>query len=137
MPSAGDKSSPASDRRSVNRDSLRKQKAAIENENDSNENNIPIDVSSGTRVVDMIKLSKAKEEQSAAELQGIAKLQKAGIDAPTSSTTYCETVGRAVEEVKQVNVGNRKRCICRRFKCVWIFEFSCSNHDFPRGEKIL
>lgn len=77
-------------------------------------------VSTGvTRVSDVINLSKAKEEQSAAELTGIAKLQRAGVSVPAvQSNSYVETVGRAVEEVKEIQVGKRKRCVCRRFQCV-------------------
>jgi hypothetical protein len=69
-------------------------------------------------VSDMIHMSKVKEQQSAAELTGIAKLQRAGVVASVQPNAYVETVGRAVEEVKEIQVGKRKRCVCRRFQCV-------------------
>ena len=76
-------------------------------------------MSSASRVADIINLSKTKEEISAAELTGIAKLQKSGVVAPkVEPNAYVETVGRAVEELAEVKMGKRKRCVCRRFKCV-------------------
>jgi serine/threonine protein kinase len=97
------------------RGSLRKQKAAGGGEGSSRDT---IDVSAGTRVADMINLSKAKEEQSAAELTGIAKLERSGESSQVVQNFYVESVGRAVEQVTEVKVGKRKRCVCRRFKCV-------------------
>eukprot|EP00035_Acanthoeca_spectabilis_P020995 m.435749 g.435749 ORF g.435749 m.435749 type:complete len:1008 (+) comp17886_c0_seq1:364-3387(+) len=98
--------------------SLRKQKAAAVEEGAPSSRDT-VDMSSASRVADMINMSKAKEEISAAELTGIAKLQKAGVVAPkVEPNAYVETVGRAVEELAEVKMGKRKRCVCRRFKCV-------------------
>eukprot|EP00038_Savillea_parva_P015664 m.14658 g.14658 ORF g.14658 m.14658 type:complete len:1077 (-) comp3182_c0_seq1:53-3283(-) len=103
--------------RRVGQGSLRKQRAASDLPDEANDSGV--DFSKKNVVADMINLSKAKEELSAAELAGIAKLQKAGALTPAvQPNAYMETVGRAVEQVTEVKVGKRKRCVCRRFKCV-------------------
>lgn len=96
--------------------SLRKQKdysEAVEVED-------KVEYTSSAKVAEVLALSRQKEVQSAVEETGVARVAAMGIkDVKTS--TFVESVGRAVD-VKPVGQGQRKRCVCRRFKCVCDFK---------------
>lgn len=96
----------------LDRKSLRKQRDNTAQDDDAKD-----DVAYS--VADVLKLSQLKEEQSAVEQTGVAKIAAMGIP-NVKNNTYVENVGRAVD-VKPLASGmanGRKRCVCRRFKCV-------------------
>lgn len=108
--------SPQMAYKNANRGSLRKQKVGSE------ETDKAVEYTSSAKVAEVLALSRQKETQSAVENHGVQKVAKLGADVKNSE--YVENVGRAVEAAPMSEglAGGRKRCVCRRFKCVCGFK---------------
>lgn len=99
--------------------SLRKQRDNTEQDADAE----TVAYTSSAKVSEVLALSQQRETQSAVEQTGVSRVAAMGVVGVTNNT-YVENVGRAVE-VKPMGEGlakGRKRCVCRRFKCVCGFK---------------
>eukprot|EP00041_Stephanoeca_diplocostata_P025194 m.654831 g.654831 ORF g.654831 m.654831 type:complete len:1020 (+) comp22692_c0_seq1:441-3500(+) len=81
--------------------------------------NTTVEYTHSAKVSDMIKLSNVKETQSALEETGLERAHRVGLTTtPIQKVEYVESVGRATDVTPMRPAGGRKRCVCRRFKCV-------------------